>query len=68
MPGMPGIPAIPPTAAFNWLSESIKKFADVTNKKAGEFYTPRSVVKTLVEMLEPYKGVALIGRDELLQA
>lgn len=26
---MPGIPTIPPTAAFNWLSESIKKFADV---------------------------------------
>ena len=26
---MPGIPAIPLTAAFNWLSESIKKFADV---------------------------------------
>jgi type I restriction enzyme M protein len=23
----------------------IKKFADLTNKKAGEFYTPRSVVK-----------------------
>ena len=25
-------------------------------KDAGAFYTPRSVVKTLVEMLEPYKG------------
>ena len=23
----------------------IKKFADLTNKKAGEFYTPRSVVR-----------------------
>ena len=23
----------------------IKKFADATNKKAGEFYTPRSVVR-----------------------
>ncbi len=27
-----------------------------TGKDAGAFYTPRSVVKTLVEMLEPYKG------------
>jgi type I restriction enzyme M protein len=26
------------------------------SKKGGEFYTPRSVVKLLVEMLEPYKG------------
>lgn len=25
-------------------------------KEAGAFYTPRSVVKTLVEMLEPYQG------------
>ncbi len=27
-----------------------------TGKDAGAFYTPRSVVKTLVEMLEPYNG------------
>jgi len=27
-----------------------------TGKDAGAFYTPRWVVKTLVEMLEPYKG------------
>ena len=27
-----------------------------TGKDAGAFYTPRSVVKTLVEMLEPYEG------------
>jgi type I restriction enzyme M protein len=27
-----------------------------TGKDAGAFYTPRSVVKTLVEMLEPYHG------------
>lgn len=25
-------------------------------KKGGEFYTPRSIVRTLVEMIEPYKG------------
>ncbi|MDE2589676.1 MAG: SAM-dependent DNA methyltransferase, partial [Patescibacteria group bacterium] len=31
----------------------IKRFADETNKKAGEFYTPRSVVKLLNEILDP---------------
>ena len=29
----------------------IKKFADITNKKAGEFYTPRSVVRLMVDIL-----------------
>src|SRR5256886_16258107 len=31
----------------------IKKFADATNKKTGEFYTPRSVVRLMVNMLDP---------------
>ncbi|MCX7292055.1 class I SAM-dependent DNA methyltransferase [Janthinobacterium sp.] len=31
----------------------IKKFADATNKKAGEFYTPRSVVRLIIDMLDP---------------
>ena len=34
----------------------IKKFADATNKKAGEFYTPRSVVRLMIEMLNPKEG------------
>ncbi|MGY6215778.1 type I restriction-modification system subunit M [Methylolobus aquaticus] len=34
----------------------IKKFADATNKKAGEFYTPRSVVRLMIEMLDPRQG------------
>jgi type I restriction enzyme M protein len=34
----------------------IKKFADATNKKAGEFYTPRSVVRLMVDILEPQEG------------
>jgi type I restriction enzyme M protein len=34
----------------------IKKFADLTNKKAGEFYTPRSVVRMLVNILDPNEG------------
>jgi type I restriction enzyme M protein len=34
----------------------ISQFASAEGKKGGEFYTPRCVVKLLVEMLEPYKG------------
>lgn len=32
------------------------QFAGSEGKRGGEFYTPRSVVRTMVEMLEPYKG------------
>jgi type I restriction enzyme M protein len=32
------------------------RFASQEGKGGGEFYTPRSVVKLLVEMIEPYKG------------
>ena len=31
-------------------------FAGAEGKRGGEFYTPRSVVRLLVEMLKPYKG------------
>jgi type I restriction enzyme M protein len=32
------------------------QFAGSEGKRGGEFYTPRSVVRVLVEMLEPYNG------------
>ena len=32
------------------------KFANAEGKAGGEFYTPRSVVRVIVEMLEPYHG------------
>ena len=32
------------------------QFALAEGKKGGQFYTPRSVVELLVEMIEPYKG------------
>lgn len=35
------------------------EFALAEGKKGGQFYTPRSVVNLLVEMLEPYKGRVL---------
>lgn len=35
------------------------RFASAEGKAGGEFYTPRSVVRLLVEMLEPYHGRVL---------
>ena len=34
----------------------LSQFASAEGKKGGEFYTPRCVVKLLVQMLEPYRG------------
>ena len=34
----------------------LSRFASAEGKRGGEFYTPRCVVKLLVEMLEPYGG------------
>ena len=34
----------------------LSQFASAEGKKGGQFYTPRSVVRLLVEMLEPYSG------------
>lgn len=37
----------------------IKKFADVANKKAGEFYTPREIVKLMTMILEPQENESI---------
>ena len=42
-------------AAYEYL---IKYFADSAGKKAGEFYTPADVVRTLVEVVEPQPGMS----------
>lgn len=34
----------------------LSQFASAEGRKGGQFYTPRCVVKLLVEMLEPFKG------------
>ena len=34
----------------------LSMFASQEGKNAGEFYTPACIVKTLVEIIEPYKG------------
>lgn len=43
-------------AAYEYL---IKYFADSAGKKAGEFYTPTEVVRTLVEMVDPRPGMSV---------
>ena len=38
----------------------IGKFADITRrKKAGEFYTPRSVVRMMIKLLDPQEGESI---------
>ena len=34
----------------------LSRFADAEGKRGGEFYTPRCIVRLLVEMLQPYNG------------
>jgi type I restriction enzyme M protein len=43
-------------AAYEYL---IKFFADSAGKKAGEFYTPGEVVRTLVEVVDPQPGMSI---------
>ena len=52
----------------------LSKFAEQEGKLAGEFYTPACVVRTLVEILQPYNGrvyeiiiIILIQRIEKLK-
>lgn len=35
---------------------AIAQFAEQEGRQAGEFYTPSSIVRTIVEILEPYNG------------
>jgi type I restriction enzyme M protein len=43
-------------AAYEYL---IGEFADSAGKKGGEFYTPRSVARMMVELVEPQAGVSV---------
>jgi len=43
-------------AAYEYL---IKYFADSAGKKAGEFYTPADVVRTMVEIVDPQPGMSV---------
>lgn len=47
---------------------ALAQFASLEGKNAGEFYTPSSIVRTLVEILEPYEGrVYDLIMQELIQ-
>src|SRR5258708_1393429 len=48
--------SVPPDVLGQAYEYLIKKFADATNRKAGEFYTPRSVVRLMVCILDPREG------------
>jgi len=48
--------AVPPDVFGNAYEYLIKRFADQSNKKAGEYYTPRSVVRLLINILNPTEG------------
>ena len=48
--------AVAPDVFGNAYEYLIKRFADQSNKKAGEYYTPRSVVGLLVNILDPCEG------------
>ena len=47
---------VEPDMAGNAYEYLIKRFADLTRTKAGEFYTPRSVVRMMVNILDPQEG------------
>ena len=51
--GIENYPADVMGDAYEYL---IKKFADLSKKNAGEFYTPRAIVKLLVKLLAPKAG------------
>jgi type I restriction enzyme M protein len=54
------IPLDPSTVSHDLLGAGyeylLKKFADVSGQKAGEFFTPRAVVNLLVGILQPERG------------
>lgn len=37
----------------------IKMFAEAASKKGGEFYTPRQIVRLMIEILEPQPGMSI---------
>ena len=51
--------SVDPDMLGNAYEYLIKHFADLTNKKAGEFYTPRSVVHLLGMILDPKPGYSV---------
>lgn len=51
--------SVPPDVFGQAYEYLIKRFADQSNKKAGEYYTPRSVVRMMVNILDPTEGESI---------
>ena len=51
-------------AAYEYL---IGQFADSAGKKGGEFYTPRDVVRLMVQILKPREGMRIYPRNPTAQ-
>lgn len=51
--------AVAPDVFGNAYEYLIKRFADQSNKKAGEYYTPRSVVGLLINILNPAESESI---------
>ena len=43
-----------------WYAKNELQFASLEGKNAGEFYTPSCIVRTLVEIIQPFHGLSLI--------
>ena len=50
------MPTPPATFWARSTNTSVRQFASAEGKKGGQFYTPASIVKTLVAILAPHKG------------
>jgi type I restriction enzyme M protein len=50
---------VPPDVLGQAYEFLIKKFADISNRKAGEFYTPRAIVHLMGSILKPLEGESI---------
>jgi type I restriction enzyme M protein len=50
---------VPPDVLGQAYEFLIKKFADMSNRKAGEFYTPRAIVHLMGSILKPREGESI---------
>lgn len=58
-----GIPLDPATVTHDMLGQAyeylLREFAEASGKKAGEFFTPRTVVRLLTRLLDPQPGESI---------
>ncbi len=58
-----GIPLTPSVVSHDMLGDAyeylLREFAEASGKKAGEFFTPRAVVRLLTRLLDPQSGESI---------